>query len=125
MNPKKIWRVAVLGLAVSGCVVLATVLLRQTNATKPSDTARLDLLRLVNVAKEFQTNNARLPQSLDELIRSASTKLQRDDPWGRAYRMNVTPGELEFSTLGQDGAAGGDGENRDYKVTLGPAAAKP
>lgn len=39
------------------------------------------------------------------------------DPWGRAYRYGSSGGSVEITSLGADGAPGGDGENADIRNT--------
>jgi len=38
-----------------------------------------------------------------------------NDPWGKAYRYQLTGGAVEIVSLGADGAPGGDGENADVR----------
>jgi hypothetical protein len=47
------------------------------------------------------------------------------DPWGRRYRYDSSAGAVTISTLGRDGAAGGDGEDADITERFHPASSLP
>jgi general secretion pathway protein G len=105
--------------------------LRQFSKAK-SDTARIEVNRLLTNVEFFQVDVGRFPteaEGLNALLAApdgaigwsgpyVSKSSQLVDPWDNPYEYRVitdTAGRLaaEVVSLGADGAAGGDGENRD------------
>ncbi len=95
--------------------------------------ARQDIASLMQALKLYRLDNQRYPtteQGLQALVTKPTAQpippnwksggyIERlpKDPWGNAYRY-LNPGEhgeIDISSLGADGAAGGEGNDADIK----------
>lgn len=94
-----------------------------------TDTARIEVSRLVTSAEMFRVDVGRFPTEAEGLSALLSepgdapgwsgpylqSQSQTLDPWNNAYLYSLDPSGLTviIETLGADGATGGDGENTD------------
>jgi general secretion pathway protein G len=86
--------------------------------------AKAQISQLEGAVIEFQANNNRLPNSLDELVnKPADCPNWPDggylkgktikDPWGRDYLYRLNGSDFEVVCLGADGKEGGTGVDVD------------
>lgn len=108
--------------------IAGPVVLRQFGTAKTS-TARVEVNRLVTDLEFFRVDTGRFPtqeEGLQALLQAPDgldswsgpylpKASQLNDPWGREYVYTLSAdGETVIvSTLGADGAQGGEGENAD------------
>lgn len=108
--------------------IAGPMVLRQFGKAK-SDTARIEVNRLVTDLEFFRVDVGRFPTEAEGLSALLSQPAdaagwsgpylpkasQTLDPWGNAYIYDLSDdGQgVEVSSLGADGAAGGTGENAD------------
>ena len=68
-----------------------------------------------------RAENRRLPASLEALVPAAMASLPMD-PWNRPFVYVTTAEGYSLTSLGADGAAGGDGDAADWVVIDGAFA---
>lgn len=119
--------IVILGLLAT--IVIINVLPNQDRAMVTK--AQADIATLEQAVELYRLNNLTYPASadgLEALIRPPASLIQPQryqpggyikklpvDPWGRAY-LYAAPGQhgaFDISSLGADGAEGGDGDNAD------------
>lgn len=75
---------------------------------------------LQGIQKACTTYNAKKgdwPASMDDLVAEGIWQDgKRADPWGNDYLIEVVDGRVKVSTLGADGAEGGEGRDTDFSV---------
>lgn len=102
--------------------LLATVVV--INVLPAQDTARLkkaqaDIALLEQAAEMYRLNQLDYPSSgdgLQALVAEGYVRRLPDDPWGNPYRYAAPGGDgrpFEISSLGADGAQGGEGDDAD------------
>lgn len=102
---------------VSVRVVPGPQLARQTGA-------KSDISNLSIAVEAFKIENARYPDSIEDLITPPADALGWDgpyleganvprDPWGNEYVYVLEGGEYTIISYGADGIEGGEGENED------------
>lgn len=91
------------------------------------DTARAVLVELGQAVDTFKLSHGKLPASLQDLVTAPGwvrsgypvggylkTKIVPNDPWGNPYLYSVeSNGEYRLLSDGQDGQAGGTGDDAD------------
>lgn len=85
-------------------------------------TARTDLRAISSAILEYQMDNLRPPESLEDLVTKddkGTRYLDRGtvpkDPWGNEYVYEVnSDGDPEVWCYGKDGERGGEGEDEDF-----------
>ena len=77
------------------------------------------MLAIARALLDGQTQAALYPASLDELDRSGA--LPRVDPWQRPFKYERSSDGKGYrlECLGQDGAPGGEGDDRDLLIVNG------
>ena len=102
--------------------LLATIVV--INVLPAQDTARLkkaetDIALLEQAAEMYRLNKLDYPSSaegLQALVTAGFVKRLPDDPWGHPYLYKAPGGDgraFDISSLGADGAPGGEGDNAD------------
>jgi general secretion pathway protein G len=90
------------------------------------ETAGIQLKNIESALELYYLDTGKYPENLKDLIEASSGEatwqgpyLKRNaglnDPWGKAYIYKL-PGEhgnFDLSSLGRDGAVGGEGEDKD------------
>lgn len=82
------------------------------------DTARIELSRFISALELYSAKKGSYPdesQGLKALETSRLIKELHDDPWGQPYIYALHDGEPVITSLGRDGAPGGDGYDADLK----------
>lgn len=82
-----------------------------------------DLREIISASSAFREDEGRYPESIEELRRWTHRKENRKyafskDPWGREYGYRLIGGKPQATCLGKDGAEGGEGEDRDFVITI-------
>lgn len=78
--------------------------------------AKLDLTTLEKALRQYHERTGRLPGPVDRLDALVAEGLLREplrDPWGNPYTYAAHDGAVEITSLGADGAPGGDEEDGD------------
>jgi general secretion pathway protein G len=90
------------------------------------ETAGIQLKNIESALELYYLDTGKYPENLKDLIEASSgeatwqgpylkRKAGLNDPWGKAYIYKL-PGEhgnFDLSSLGRDGAVGGEGEDKD------------
>lgn len=112
---------------------------RDEGARRPAKDAQRarveeDLAAIAAAIERFRAVRGELPVNLDALLARGpdgapflpNVKALPKDPWGREYRYRPqgAKGTFEVSSLGADGAAGGEGRDADLVVKGGAASAR-
>ncbi len=87
----------------------------------PTRRAREVMVQLARAIETFHGENRRLPVSLEELVPAAIARVPMD-PWNRPFVYVATADGYSLTSLGADGAAGGDGDAADWVVIDGAFA---
>ena len=113
--------IAIIGLLAS--IVGINVMGRMKKARQTK--ARADIMNIAACCDMFKIDNARFPESLDELANPAGDLQNWDgpylkegtgipmDPWNRPYLYFLDGRGYTIKSLGADGQEGGDEENMD------------
>ena len=77
---------------------------------------RIDMATIGNAIDVYRVRHNKLPESLDALVEDRELKSKPLDAWGNAYlyeRSSSAPDGYRVTSLGADGAPGGDEANAD------------
>ncbi len=126
-NPARITALAALALVASCQGPVAA----DRSAAEPAGTAAqgtVEVGTLNHACRSYALNNQEFPDQLSRLVERDSTGvayLQEasapvSDVWGQPYGYELLAGgsKCRISSLGKDGAVGGEGDSKDVKVTL-------
>jgi general secretion pathway protein G len=115
----------VLGIIALLAAMVAPQVIRYLGSAR-SETASVQLKNIESALELYYLDNSKYPTELKDLVESPSGSAEwrgpylkkasaLNDPWGHAYIYKL-PGEhgnFDLSSFGRDGAAGGEGEDKD------------
>jgi general secretion pathway protein G len=115
----------VLGIIALLAAMVAPQVIRYLGSAR-AETAGVQLKNIESTLELFYIDNGKYPTDLKDLVEAPAGAvdwrgpyLKKSgallDPWGKAYiyKLPGDHGKFDLSTLGRDGAIGGEGEDKD------------